>query len=222
VSQYTAAKTSLNGIWWVLVDELPRFPFHTRKEARDFCNLRGVGQTPPRPCSDICDVVKELGLGVVLEHVPTLHPYERQALNLTLTGHSQSGIARVLGVSQPSVHYTLSRVSQRISYLATRPKFDLGLMQRDLRDIPKLLESDPEILVDFWVCGNQSNVARKYGRTQGWVRHRILRATQCILKHAKWRAESGVEWAIRCMAYRDAVLALVSKGSIMTLATKAR
>jgi hypothetical protein len=225
VIQYKTDNTSINGIWWVLVDDLPMFQFQTRKDARDFCiaaRKRHGGRFSPKPNGDICDVINKLGFATVLEHAHFLHPYERQALDLSLTGRRQTEVADLMGISQPSVCYILSRVSQRIEYLATRPKFDLDLMRKDLRDIPTLLPSDPGILVDYWVCGNQSSVARKYGRTQGWVRHRIQRTLGCVVKHTKWRAEAGVEWATRCMGYQSAVSALVSKGRIMTLVSRAR
>ena len=203
-------RTAHHGVWWILQDGLRTFGFNTREEARNYRRLLGGGSVTSVN-KNLCDIIHSCGIEVVLRQMASLHPRERKILGMVLTGQSQTEIARVIGVSQPSINYAISRASQRMEYFIGRPTFDRDQMLQDLKRASLQDPEDVGILVDFWSVGSQSRVAEKYQRTQGFIRHRITRALGDLSCHNG----SDGEWRGRCCAYRVALEDLLSKGRLM-------
>lgn len=164
---------------------------------------------------NLSKLLGERGLEAVLRQVPLLHPSERQIMEMTLAGHTQVEIGRVVGVTQGSVNYTISRATQRMEYFIRRPNFDLGQMRLDLTRVRFQDDDDVAILMDFWASGSQSVVARARGRGQGLIRHRILRSLDA-LTCLTGLDESWGDWVGRCLAYHAALTELSSMGQILT------
>jgi len=87
----------------------------------------------------------------------------------------QTAIAELYNVSQPTVCYRLQRGAARLCFLVGLPPFDSATMKEDLLKV--LLEPiDVDIMMGMVQSTCQSEVARKLGGTQGYVRHRFLRS----------------------------------------------
>ena len=89
----------------------------------------------------------------------------------------QTDIARIFGVSQPTVCYRLQRATSRIQFLLRLPK----VTRKDLEAAMRGFLADPldaEIMVLMWETTCQSEVAKRLGVTQGLVRHRFIRAVK--------------------------------------------
>lgn len=91
----------------------------------------------------------------------------------------QTDIARIFGVSQPTVCYRLQRATARIRFLLRLPKVTrpqlVQAMQGFLSD-----PLDAQIMVLMWETTCQSEVAKRLGVTQGLVRHRFIRAVKAM------------------------------------------
>ena len=209
-------RTAHHGVWWVLQDGLRTFGFNTREEARDYRRRLGGPNAVTFVNKNLSDIIHWRGIDAVLRQMASLHPRERQILGLVLTGQSQTEIARVVGVSQPAINYTISRAAQRMEYFIGRPTFDRGQMTQDLESANFQSSEDAGILVDFWAVGSQSRVAEKYQRTQGFIRHRITRS----LKHLARLNGGDEKWRDRCRAYCVALEDLLSKGHLMLPMTR--
>ena len=86
----------------------------------------------------------------------------------------QTTIAEMFNISQPTVCYRLQRAASRLRYLIDMPAHDLWLMEQDLRGVltdPK----DIQIMLGMVETTCQSEVAKRMGVTQGFVRHRFFR-----------------------------------------------
>lgn len=208
-------RTAHHGVWWILQDGLRTFGFNTREEARTYLRLLGGGSVTSVN-KNLSDIIHSRGIEAVLRQMASLHPRERKILMMVLTGQSQTEIARVIGVSQPSINYAISRASQRMEYFIGRPTFDRDQMLQDLKRANLRDPDDAGILVDFWSVGSQSRVAEKYQRTQGFIRHRITRSLRDLSCHNG----HDEKWRDRCRAYRVALEDLLSKGHLMLPMTR--
>jgi len=86
----------------------------------------------------------------------------------------QTTIATLFNISQPTVCYRLQRAAARIKYLLDMPSHDQWLMEQDLKGVltdPR----DIEIMIGMVQTTCQSEVAKRMGVTQGFVRHRFFR-----------------------------------------------
>lgn len=107
-----------------------------------------------------------------------LPPREADFVDLYFFRHiNQTDIARIFGVSQPTVCYRLKRAIERIQFLlqlppVTRPQIEEA-MHNFLSD-PR----DARIMILMWETTCQSEVAKRLGVTQGLVRHRFMRAVK--------------------------------------------
>jgi len=94
----------------------------------------------------------------------------------------QTAIAELYNVSQPTVCYRLRRGAARLRYLVEAPRFETEELHSALRQVA----TDP---VDFNIMTGmlettcQSEVARRLGVTQGFVRHRFLRTISQMERH---------------------------------------
>lgn len=87
----------------------------------------------------------------------------------------QTDIAVIFGVSQPTVCYRLQRAATRIHFLLTLPEVD----GEDVERTSKSFLTDPldvQIMVLMQQTTCQSEVAKRLGVTQGFVRHRFIRS----------------------------------------------
>lgn len=160
-------------------------------------------------------LVGEQGLDTVLRQMPLLHPSERQIMEMALADQTQGEISRVVGITQASVSYSISRATQRVEYLIRRPEFDPEQMRLDLTSVRFQDDDDVAILMEFWATGSQSVVARARGRTQGLIRYRISRSLDA-LTCLTTLGEDHREWVARCLAYHAALTELQSMGHILT------
>jgi len=89
----------------------------------------------------------------------------------------QSDIAYIFNVSQPTVCYRLQRATARIQFLLQLPEVGEEVLLRDMAaflDDPK----DVQIMHLMWETTCQSEVAKRLGVSQGFVRHRFLRTVK--------------------------------------------
>ena len=115
----------------------------------------------------------------VLEHIP---PREADFVELYFFQKlRQTTIAEMFNISQPTVCYRLQRAASRIRYLIEMPTYNVWLMEQDLRGVltdPK----DIEIMLGMVETTCQSEVAKRMGVTQGFVRHRFFRTIDRLKK----------------------------------------
>ena len=101
---------------------------------------------------------------------------ERDILHLHMElKKSQTEVAKILGVSQPTVNYRYKRARERINFMEMLPV----VSPEEIRTVLKKLgarENDIEAMVLYVESNSQSDVARKMGTSQGAVRHWIHRA----------------------------------------------
>jgi predicted transcriptional regulator len=111
----------------------------------------------------------------IMEELP---PREADFVELYFFAHkTQTDIAEIFKVSQPTVCYRLQRATKRIRFVLSLPDVDPDEMQNELDHFL----SDPEdvrIMVLMYATTCQSAVAKELGVTQGKVRHRFMRSTR--------------------------------------------
>jgi len=107
-----------------------------------------------------------------------LPPREADFVELYFFNHkTQTDIAEIFKVSQPTVCYRLQRATKRIRFVLSLPDVDVEEMRMALGGFL----ADPEdvrIMVLMWRTTCQSAVAKELGVTQGKVRHRFMRSTR--------------------------------------------
>jgi predicted transcriptional regulator len=111
-----------------------------------------------------------------LDHIQRLPAMERDILHLHLTlKKSQTEVAKILGVSQPTVNYRYKRARQRLEFMDKIPQVEAA----EIREVLERLgarDTDVEAMVLYVETSSQSEVARRMDTSQGAVRHWILRA----------------------------------------------
>jgi len=127
--------------------------------------------------------VEEVGhsLERVQEILEELPPREADFIRLYFLHHkTQTDIAAIYRVSQPTVCYRLQRATSRIRFILLLPTYS----QEHLRQVMSsfLAEEDVNIMVHMYETTCQSEVAKRLGITQGKVRHRVLRAVRLMEK----------------------------------------
>jgi DNA-directed RNA polymerase specialized sigma subunit len=115
----------------------------------------------------------------ILEELP---PREADFVELYFFNHkTQTDIAEIFKVSQPTVCYRLQRATARIRFVLSLP----DVTQDELRNALTDFLSDPEdvtIMMLMYETTCQSAVAKRIGVTQGKVRHRFMRSTKKMLE----------------------------------------
>lgn len=118
----------------------------------------------------------------VLEDLP---PREADFVDLYFFRQlKQTDIARIFGVSQPTVCYRLQRATARIQFLLGLPDIEVPQLEQDLVGFL----SDPldvQIMVLMWKTTCQSEVAKRLGVSQGLVRHRFIRSLKRMQENPK-------------------------------------
>ncbi len=122
----------------------------------------------------------QLGLvRAVLDNIP---PREADFVELYFFKRvRQTAIADIFNVSQPTVCYRLQRAAARIKYLLGLPEYDVAQMRKDLAGVL----GDPidvDVMLGMVETTCQSEVAKRMGVSQGFVRHRFLRTIAALEK----------------------------------------
>lgn len=87
----------------------------------------------------------------------------------------QTEIAKILGVSQPTVNYRYKRARARLEFLEKLPR----VTSNEIREVLRRLgarDQDTEAMVMYVETNSQSEVARRMETSQGAVRYWVLRA----------------------------------------------
>lgn len=117
----------------------------------------------------------------VREILSGLPPREADFVELYYFSHkTQTDIAEIFKVSQPTVCYRLQRATKRIRFVLSLP----DVTADEMKDVLSGFLSDPEdvhIMLLMFETTCQSAVARRLGVTQGKVRHRFMRSTKRML-----------------------------------------
>jgi DNA-directed RNA polymerase specialized sigma24 family protein len=91
----------------------------------------------------------------------------------------QTTIAQIFNVSQPTICYRLSRAAKRIKFLLKLPYFKEGeVLEAMLRVLPDRM--DAEIMCGVLETTSQSEVAKRFNVSQGFVRYRFFRSLQIL------------------------------------------
>ena len=90
---------------------------------------------------------------------------------------TQTDIAEIFKVSQPTVCYRLKRATDRIRFVLDLPDVTQKEMEEALRGFLSDGE-DVKIMMLMYETTCQSAVAKRLGVTQGKVRHRFMRSTE--------------------------------------------
>ena len=93
---------------------------------------------------------------------------------------TQTDIAEIFKVSQPTVCYRLQRATARIRFVLSLPHVSDGELASALRGFLSDVE-DVKIMLLMFETTCQSAVAKRLGVTQGKVRHRFMRSTKRML-----------------------------------------
>ena len=96
---------------------------------------------------------------------------------------TQTDIAEIFKVSQPTVCYRLQRATARIQFVLSLPDVSDGEMGTALRGFLSDAE-DVKIMLLMYETTCQSAVAKRLGVTQGKVRHRFMRSTKRMVENA--------------------------------------
>lgn len=114
----------------------------------------------------------------VREIMAELPDREADFVQLYFFNHkTQTDIAEIFKVSQPTVCYRLQRATARIRFVLSLPDISTD----ELRQVLVGFLSDPEdvqIMMLMYETTCQSAVAKRLGVTQGKVRHRFMRSTR--------------------------------------------
>jgi DNA-directed RNA polymerase specialized sigma24 family protein len=108
---------------------------------------------------------------------------------------TQTDIADIFKVSQPTVCYRLQRATERIRFLLSLPDVTIEEMEVAMRGFL----ADPEdvnIMVKMYRTTCQSEVASQLGITQGKVRHRFMRSTKRMGENEKMSKYAEIFTAI--------------------------
>ena len=107
-----------------------------------------------------------------------LPPREAAFIHLYFFVHkTQTDIAEIFKVSQPTVCYRLQRATKRIRFVLSLPDVTVEEMGKALSGFLPDPE-DVQIMLLMYETTCQSAVARRLGVTQGKVRHRFMRSTK--------------------------------------------
>lgn len=110
------------------------------------------------------------------EDIDRLPPMERDILRLHMDMRkSQTEVAKILGVSQPTVNYRYRRARERLEFMDKLPPVTAD----EIREVLGRLgasKQDVDAMVLYVETNSQSEVARRMETSQGAVRHWIHRA----------------------------------------------
>jgi len=110
------------------------------------------------------------------DDIDRLPPMERDILRLHMDMRkSQTEVAKILGVSQPTVNYRYKRARERLEFMDKLPPVTASEIREVLGKLGAS-HQDVEAMVLYVETNSQSEVARRMETSQGAVRHWIHRA----------------------------------------------
>jgi DNA-directed RNA polymerase specialized sigma24 family protein len=117
------------------------------------------------------------------EDIGRLPAMEQDILKLHMElRKSQTEVAKILGVSQPTVNYRYKRARERLDFMEKVPRVTADEIRQVLRTLGAR-DTDVDAMVLYVETSSQSEVARRMNTSQGAVRHWILRALVTHLKN---------------------------------------
>lgn len=132
----------------------------------------------------------------VREIMKELPEREADFVELYFFNHkTQTDIAEIFRVSQPTVCYRLQRATARIRFVLSLPDISEEEMENALRGFLGD-EEDVEIMLRMYETTCQSAVAKAMGITQGKVRHRFMRSTRRMLENLQMATYAKIFEAI--------------------------
>lgn len=141
---------------------------------------------------------------MLAEHVERLPALERDILRLHVDlKRSHSDIARILGMSQPAINYRYKRAKERLAVWEIIP----SITPHEVRAVMQELgarETDIMAMSCYVETNNQSEVARRMGVSQGFVRDALMRT---LVKHL----QNDMSQEDRHVRVRQACSILVNK-----------
>lgn len=108
---------------------------------------------------------------------------------------TQTDIAEIFRVSQPTVCYRLQRATARIRFVLGLPDISEDVMEAALRGFLGD-EEDVEIMMRMYDTTCQSAVAKAMEITQGKVRHRFMRSTKRMVENPQMQQYAKIFQAI--------------------------
>jgi len=112
---------------------------------------------------------------MLTEHAARLPALEQDILRVHLDlRRSHADIARILGMSQPAVSYRYKRARERLAVWDLLPSVTPQEV-RAVMEERRARESDITAMVLYVETNNQSEVARRMGTNQGFVRNALMR-----------------------------------------------
>jgi hypothetical protein len=147
----------------------------------DYLDAQDIADVQPRGCYVEFDPLPFLEFLPDLEaEIFWLH-YEK--------GKNQKDVAKLLGLSQPTVSYRYRRILDKMQYLMVLHPIDLRGM---IAELPFLSEKEREVLHDLFYYTNQELVGKKHGIRQTSVKW-IFVKTKSQLE--KMEAQEPERWS---------------------------
>lgn len=114
--------------------------------------------------------------------IDQLPAVEQDVMRLVLQyKKNQSQIARILGVSQPTINYRIKRAKERLQFLNLVPETTSEEVEHVLRTLGAK-DQIIETMVLYLTYKSQSEVARQTSKSQGAVRHWLIQAIDILKK----------------------------------------
>lgn len=140
-------------------------------------------QTPG--CSKCRHVRKyaEETLKVSTDTLNLMYSHKRFLLGALLEGETQQNVGDMVGISQPSVHYTINTTLQRCRYYGALDRPSFSEVRKFVRKHAPGSKSQRCLEEMFRHQGNQMAAAEVLGVSQGWVRHQYHKGLSDLPDH---------------------------------------
>lgn len=189
----------IKNLWWIIRRSNPSKPkrivrvrgFKTREQARAYLSSKSGKRVTATPSSStLAGLLEKYGKRRILKISRQLDIEDTRIICGTLDGMSQIELAKLLGVTQPSISHTLRTCCQRIAFLAQRSDYSNKELRQHFEGLKTGHYLDIPIGMMFLETGGQSLVAQRLGVTQGFVRYRICKLVEALIKRAKAQPNS--------------------------------
>lgn len=128
-----------------------------------------------------------LELDSVLQYLPELE--QEIFFMFQVKRKNQKDIAKILGLSQPTISYRFRRVLEKLSYLMVLLSIDV---RRLIEEIPGMKPLERETVYDLCFYTNQEMVGKKHGLRQSSVKWGFVKTKRRLLELEKADPE---KWA---------------------------
>jgi len=114
--------------------------------------------------------------------IDQLPAVEQDVMRLVLQyKKNQSQIARIMGVSQPTINYRIKRAKERLQFLNLIPETTPEEVEQVLQTLGAKGQIIETMLL-YMVYKSQSEVARQTSKSQGAIRHWLIQAIDILKK----------------------------------------